>query len=677
MSFRNRIKTLLTTDIGELSRWQLYALVLVGIILGAVVVPVAAQLLGGAPATGTVPLQTNSGLTVNVSNAGNMSLTEPFVDDNTLNVTTDDGSAVFSASGPASADVASGNLTGTWTNVTNLNVTSNALTINPEDKKQATVSGDADSFAFRKEISVTDTKPDFVYAGTSGTTTVTVRGVAPGVRIVATDQAGITLGSGTSNSNGVVTISGMPNSEHIVTLSAESGPYVDTANPSGDEYLQNRNVDLNATVVDPKGDDFESVEIQTLGGGTWTTVATETNLPSGNEINASVTAHPGQNKWRVIMNATGNRNTVSQNFTYRTAGVITIYNGTTETIAQSTISAELASISSNYQGSLSTSTGSADLVNANPPDEILATEWSGAGYENQSLMVRDVSENGTVVLYESAASGTYTQCFSVSDPTGTFTPGNSWVVVQQYIDGEWRTVGSEQFGVENEADIVLEDGEDYRVRLRNEDGDLRVLGSFKGDSAKGCVPLSVTTALGDIDDPNTVQHNATCTATDPKRVKFEYNDTSTKTRTIHFTVYEYQNQSNILVPNTTFTGTFGMFSYTANVPLSENDTAWVVDVEGVRDNAENVHIETVVCGQQDVLPDMPPWLITFAFTGLIFVTAGLFSQLNGAIGGLVVAGLGAMMWFMGLAPGVLGGGVVALSMMTAAILFVRESRGGI
>lgn len=665
------------SEIPSLSELDTKTLVLVGVVFGVMVAAAGGAVFqNNVPMSGTVPFQTESGVAVHVSGASDFNGTE-FRSDTEVYIATGQGDASFSGTGSASADVDASNLTGTWTNVTNLDVSTNELTINPEDKARASVSGNADSFAFRKDVSVTDSKPDFVYAGTTGTTTVTVRGVAPGVRIVATDSTGTILGSGTSSSTGVVTLSGMANSEHVVTLSAESGPYVKTADPTDDTYLDYRNVDLNATVVDPEGDDFESVEIQTYGSGTWTTVATETGLPSGNEINASISAHPGRNTWRVIMNATGNRDKVSKNFTFRTPGVITIYNGTTDTVASTTtITAGVASISSDYRNSLTTTTGSADLVGIAPPDEILASDWSGSGLENQSLVIRDPSKNGTVVLYETSAASTYTQCFSVSDPTGTFTPGNSWVVVEGYVDGSWKTVGSEQFGVENEANIVIEDGKSYRIRLRNEDGDLRVLGGFTGDSSNNCVPLDVTSSVGDPDDPNTVNHNATCTDTDPKRVKFEYNDTAVVTSTIYYHVYEYQNASNVLVPNTTFTGTFGVFTYTANVPSDQNNTAWVVDAVAVRDGQENLQIERVVCGQRDVLPSMPQWLITFVFTGFIFITAGLFSQLNGAIGGLVVAGLGAMMWFMGLAPGMLGGGVVALSMITAAVLFIRESRGG-
>jgi len=677
MSWRERLRDRLREkreSLPEVSGLQVlfFVAVVIGLLVGAAA---GGVFQSNVQTSGTVPLETNGDLTVNVSGASNMSGTK-FVNDSTLRIATDQGAANFSSDNPSGANVSATNLTGTWTNVTNLNATTE-LTIDPDDKRPASVSGDVDAFAFRDDISVTDDKADFVYSGTSGTTTVTVNGVAPGVRIVAKDGSGTILGSATSSSDGSVTISGMSNSEHVVTLSAESGPYVKTASPD-DAYFKSRGVALNATVVDPEGDDFKQVRIQTRTSGSWTTVATETGLPSGEEINASVTGHPGENRWRVIMNATGNRDKTSRNYTWYTPGQITVYNGTSETkLTQTTVSAELVSTTSDYAGSLSTATGVADLTDAKPPDEILRSEWSAAGVDNQSLVIGDPAQNGTVVLYESTASGTYQQCFSVDDPTGTFTEGNSWAVVEQRITGTWTAVGSERFGVENEATIVLEDGEDYRVRLRNDDGDLRVLGGFTGDSTNNCVPLSVQSAVDDLDDPATVNYNATCTQTDPKRVKFEYNDTADKTDEIYLTVYEYQNESNVLVPNTTFTGTFGTFSYTANVPQDENETDWVVDGIGARSNTEDVQIRDPVCGNENVLPSLPPWLVSFAFVGLIWTVAGLFSQLNGAIGGLVVAGLGAMFWFAGLAPGFLGGGVVALSMATAGILFVRERRGGL
>jgi hypothetical protein len=644
------------------------------LILVAVGAPVAADLVGSPPVSGTVPVQTNSGLTVNVSGASN--LNADWTDDTSVSIQTDTGNVTMSAPGSASVNITADNTTGTWTNVTAIGASSTAITIDPEDKPAATVEGDTDRFAFRDDVSATDGEPDFYYAGSSGETTVTVRGVGAGIRIIARDQTGTTLGSGTSTSAGAVTISGMPNSEHTVTLTAERGPYVDTADPDG-EYFDNRGVELNATVVDPQGDDFEKVELQHLNGGAWTTVATESGHPSGTEINASISANAGENTWRVIMNATGNRNVVSDNYTFTTPGAVRIYNASSNSLADTkTVTGGLSSTESNYQDSVSTGTGVADLNPVSPPQEVLRSDWSASGFANQSLVIRDPAINESVVAYETGAAGTYTQCFSVNDPTGTFSPGTSWVVVEGYIDGEWRTVGSDYFGVENEATIVLEDGTNYRVRLRNENGDLRVLGTFTGDDGNSCVPLSVTTTVEDPEDPATANHNATCVEDNPKRVRFQYNDTTQKTETIYYTVYEYQNESNVLVPNTTFAGDFGDFGYTANVPSSQNNTSWTVQAIGVRDGGEDIRIRQNVCGATNILPSIPPWLATFSFVGIIWITAGLFSELNGDIGGLVVAGLGGMFWMSGIAPPELGAGVVALSLMTAGILFVRERSGG-
>jgi hypothetical protein len=180
----------------------------------------------------------------------------------------------------------------------------------------------------------------------------------------------------------------------------------------------------------------------------------------------------------------------------------------------------------------------------------------------------------------------------------------------------------------------------------------------------------------DPEDPATANHNATCVEDNPKRVRFQYNDTTQKTETIYYTVYEYQNESNVLVPNTSFSGEFGDFGYTANVPAAQNNTSWTVQAIGVRDGAENVRLRENVCGATNILPSIPPWLATFSFVGIIWITAGLFSELNGDVGGLVVAGLGGMFWMSGIAPPDLGAGVVALSLMTAGILFVRERSGG-
>jgi hypothetical protein len=160
-------------------------------------------------------------------------------------------------------------------------------------------------------------------------------------------------------------------------------------------------------------------------------------------------------------------------------------------------------------------------------------------------------------------------------------------------------------------------------------------------------------------------------------VNFQYNDSTRNTDQLWIHIYEYGNKSNVLVSNTSFAGPFGQFNYTQDVPSSENNTEWVVKWTADRKENGTFSAQPVVGGNRDILTDAPAWLITVFFVGAIWMTAGVFSQINGSIGGVVVSGLGAIFWFLGVAPPMLGGGVVVLAMITGSALFVRDRRGAL
>jgi len=131
-------------------------MLVVGFVSGAVVADIAFN--SGEPASGDVPIGASDGPLVTVTDVSNIELTEFTPDSNTVNVTSDVGNATLSSNGRT--NVTLDEVTGTWTNTSQLNVSGTPLTINPEDKPKATVSGDADHFNFRA-MSVDDGTVDF------------------------------------------------------------------------------------------------------------------------------------------------------------------------------------------------------------------------------------------------------------------------------------------------------------------------------------------------------------------------------------------------------------------------------------------------------------------------------------------------------------------------------------
>lgn len=328
--------------------------------------------------------------------------------------------------------------------------------------------------------------------------------------------------------------------------------------------------------------------------------------------------------------------------------------------------------------------GEIDLAGI-PVDEQFVVQLAAAGYHNRTVLIDDLAQQKSAFLISRSRS-TLENRFVVNDRTGNFPPEDSELIIQRAINRSeyggstagfsWTNVGGDDLGADEAFVIDLEEETRYRIQVRNEAGDTRVLGSYTPETI-GTINLNIGSIVVDPEALDTVgwSANRTNATGQPVQVTFEYNDTTDNTTRIWLHIYEYGNESNELLANTSFDGPFGQFSNTENVPDAENNTEWVVDFVAER-AGESVHAEVVVGGQRDVLTDMPPWLVTIIFLGTMWSVAGVSSQLNGHIGGLVVAGLGAMFWFAGFAPPYLGGGVVALSLITAAILFIRERGGG-
>jgi len=233
------------------------AIFFVGFLLGAGIVTAVTFAPGGA---GTV----SDGVTIGAPDGMNATITGEtdmvlesdvlYPSSDTVQFKTEAGNITFQSAGTAYATVDKSNITGTYTNVTSIDATSNDLTINPEDKRSITVGKDIDRIEFR-DAGIDNGQIGFVYAGTSGESEVVVRGLAANTAIGAVDNThGGVLDMTTTDSNGVATFTNLSNSEHAVSLeTSDGGPSLSNLNDDGSTRFANQT--LSVDVSDP---DFPS-----------------------------------------------------------------------------------------------------------------------------------------------------------------------------------------------------------------------------------------------------------------------------------------------------------------------------------------------------------------------------------------------------------------------------------
>lgn len=469
-----------------------------------------------------------------------------------------------------------------------------------------------------------------------------------------------------------------------------------TASPSGGTQLTDREVDLSIQVNDS---DFATTQDDSVTVTYWTQAPSAssfskegtTTITSNGSATLSATFDEGGD-WKWYATAEDSYGTSSAHnsttSTFTVPATLTIRNETPVHGKVDTVSVEIIF----YEDEQTTPTivnrtvtnGEVDLSGL-PTGSEFAVSVEASGYHNRTVLVESIYDQDTIYMLQTSTTS-HEVTFSVSDNTGNFPAKNTELIVQRAIndsiydangDGfNWTNIAGDDLGADEALTADLEADHRYRILVQNEAGDQRVLGAFT-PTQDATVNLKIGSVVADPAAPDTVGIGINRTNNSASvEVNFEYNDTTGNTSTIWLEIYEYNNQSNVLLSNTSFTGPYGTFKHVEAVPNSENDTTWVVHYVAIRDTDANVAGEAVVGPKTPVLGGLAGWMVSVVFVGTVWVVAGLFSQQNGDVGGLVVAGLGGIFWFLDFVPPMLGSGVVVLSMITAAILFIRERRAG-
>jgi hypothetical protein len=204
--------------------------------------------------------------------------------------------ATFTASGPASLNISQFN--GTRTELSSIDASSNAITIDPDDKSQVTVSGGVTALSF-SDAEIDGTTQFNYSASSSGTITLT--GLPANTDFAAATPGGTVLDTGTTDASGTADISVSSATDRDVILLEPSAPQLSNGSPSGNETTRFENETLSIDVADADfatdaGDDITlewSVNGSTVGTTTVTSNGTATfdvgPLPDGTH-NWSVTA---------------------------------------------------------------------------------------------------------------------------------------------------------------------------------------------------------------------------------------------------------------------------------------------------------------------------------------------------------------------------------------------------
>jgi len=644
-------------------------------VIAVVVAMVAAASVGAAISystpTESPTLTTNSNVSVTLSGSHDLSPSETgFPDDETVEVASNNGNVTVSGSSDANLTITQ--ITGTETQVESLNVSGAPVTIDPEDKPAATVEGETATLDFR-EMALDDGTVDFSYSGSSGETTLTVRGLPADQVVAARDSTGL-LDKATTDSNGVATFS-LPNSEHDVTLasSSVSDPQLSDADPVGTQSTTPNELAVNVTDPDFPGDEVQ-VNISLDGSQ-----QTSQNITGATRVTTSIgSISPGTHTWTV--EATDSEGGVTtQTYEFGVPANISVYNESrpNELLNQTTINATVYS-----QGdevfSRSTTDGNFSLEGL-PASEDLVIELNAANFSKRTVIVEDIAQQQRFYLLPDDENSVDVR-FQLDDPTGEFPSADSQLYIKRplTVDGNttYQTIAADEFGANGYVE-TLESDVRYRLVLKNADNDVRVLGAYSA-------PTSETVTLRpnslELEFPENGGYNWNFTydnSTGSPELRFQFADPQNETRNLRITIHEQGNTSNTLSGYpVTYEGPLGTVSISEPLTAEQANTTWTVEWEADR-NGNTIDSSQRVSARPDLFNELPTWVQLWGSMGVILMTGGLFSRANLAAGAVTVGLTAGIFWWIGFLGSAATGIGVAIGLAIGVIVWASQKGGGL
>jgi hypothetical protein len=226
------------------------------IILVVFVVGVAAATI---PVSNDLPLQTNTGFTVTLDNPGQYPASNPFTASDTITLS----SGTVTAAGSGSLVIPNGgDLTGTTTELTQIDVATTTAEIDPSDKSQFDITGSVTAIGVETTITPDDGSGDFDYTST-GSFTLTLRGLSPNQAYVALDSTGTQLGTGTADGTGELDLSMTATGTNTAEIVSNDAPTLANLAPDGTTETDpdvELSVDVDDTSFSKLGGDSIDVE---------------------------------------------------------------------------------------------------------------------------------------------------------------------------------------------------------------------------------------------------------------------------------------------------------------------------------------------------------------------------------------------------------------------------------
>lgn len=618
------------------------------VILAAVGGIVVAQHLSNSVAVdGPVPVVAPNGPNVTLTGQGDVNLTDPWPDANTVDLTTSEGNITLSSSGPTDAALAFDDINGTWTNVTQLGVDGTTLTVNPDDKQEFRVEGTATALSFRS-VTVDDGTADFVLAGPANDRSrVTITGLSASTEYTAIDMTtGTAAGQAQSDGSGVVTMSveSTGNPMRLVTGDQTTAPTQSNAAPTGEVSSS-----PSALSVDINDANFPTDEVQVDISLDGSQVHTE-NITSNSTVDTTNVGSLdlGPHTWTVNTTDAYGLHT-NQTYSFELPQNVTFRNETnaSQIVTGVNLTATFYSEDGTTVVERSDSNDDGNISLAGLPNTQFVVVIEADGYYTRRMYLESIFEQQNIYLLNSTAFPNAVQTtFVYEDRTGEFPSEDTTLRIQRAVDPDnddsfqWATVAGDFWGAAGEFPFTGETNARYRLIIENAEGTQRNLGTHipVADGTKNVIvgqlewPIINGTAR-DLDAEMNPGTNS---------ILVTYADPPENTSEVRIRIWELGNQSNTIFDQNFTSGPYGTLNVNAS-GLTDNQTAmsWTVNATATTTDGDTVTLQVPV-GGNPFDTGIASWLI--GSIGWIFLTfvACLYGPRTATLGAwtlLITAGM--------------------------------------
>jgi len=308
----------------------------------------------------------------------------------------------------------------------------------------------------------------------------------------------------------------------------------------------------------------------------------------------------------------------------------------------------------------SSSTGVISVADL-PADTAFSVTAQAPGYVSRQTFIESARQQQQVYLLNNTTD-TQLVRFNLEDRTGDFNQ-DARIQVLRSINASGTPANQERYeivagdivGSQLELDTELEREVRYKVRVSNEEGDQRELGSvfILTDRAIDLVISGIDVGFTVPDDVTTV--NATQSVnegTGAKTVSISLIDPSQSTNSIQVTARNARNASEVY-DTTTDAGPIGTFQFSTVLSGDDAEDEVVFDYSYQR-GGETVTGSIAAGAEQFPITGLeeldPGWAQIFGI-GFMIVIGGIFSRANARIGAIILPGVGLLLYTIGILDG--------------------------